>query len=161
AVAGLVLGFLVALGTVAGWALRDREAREREAAQEAARKLALTEEDIRQALGRAGSRRAELHAALKNQGGGQELLNQPARWELFLRTAQAELTQAERLKAGAGGELAAEVVEALARLGQQFAGDEADYRLAVRLEKIRSDRANSVKVGFDYRAAAEEYPRAF
>jgi serine/threonine protein kinase/tetratricopeptide (TPR) repeat protein len=161
AVAGLVLGFLLALGTGAGWALRDREAREREAAQEAARKLALTEEDIRQALGRAGSSLAELHAALKNKGGVQALLNQPARWELFLRTAQAELTQAQRLLAGAGRELGADVVEALDRLEQQFAGDEADYRLALRLEKIRLDRANRVKVAFDYRVAAEEYPRAF
>jgi serine/threonine protein kinase/tetratricopeptide (TPR) repeat protein len=161
AVAGLVLGFLVVLGTGAGWALRDRQAREREVAQQAARKLILTEGAIRQALDRAGSSHAELHAALKKKGGVQELLNQPARWQLFLRTAQAELTHARRLMAGAEGELGAEVVEALARLEQQFAGDEADYRLAVRLEKIRSDRANRVRVEFDYRTAAEEYPRAF
>jgi serine/threonine protein kinase/tetratricopeptide (TPR) repeat protein len=161
AVAGLVLGFLVVLGTGAGWALRDREARERDAAQEAARKLALTEEGIRQALDRAGSSRAELHASLKKKGGVQELLNQPARWQLFLRTAQAELTQARQLMAGAEGKLDPEVTQALARLEQQFAGDEADYRLAMRLEKIRSDRANWDKIAFDYRAAAEEYPRAF
>src|SRR5262249_8744231 len=50
-VAGLVLFFLVLLGSGAGWALRDREAREQQIAQERARKLATTEEGIRQALG--------------------------------------------------------------------------------------------------------------
>jgi serine/threonine protein kinase/tetratricopeptide (TPR) repeat protein len=160
AAAGLVLGFLIVLGAGAGWALRDREAREQEAAQEAARKLAQTEEGIREAVDRAGSSRAELHAALKKKGGVQELLNQPARWQLFLRTAQSELAQARRLLAGAQGKLHPEVTLALARLEQQLARDEADYRLAVRLEKICLDQAIWVKVTFDYRTAAEEYPRA-
>ena len=53
AVAGLVLTFLVLLGSGAGWALRDREAREQESARESARKLALTEQGIREALNRA------------------------------------------------------------------------------------------------------------
>src|SRR5262249_13827469 len=86
AVAGLVLVFLVLLGSGAGWALRDREAREQEVALESARKLTITEEGIRQATDRAGKSRRELHAVLKKQGGVQELLNQPARWELFLKT---------------------------------------------------------------------------
>src|SRR5262249_27219120 len=38
---------------------------------------------------------------------------------------------------------------------------EEDYRLATRLEKIRLDRATWVEGGFDYRTAAEEYPKAF
>src|SRR5262249_1703235 len=92
-VAGVVLFFLVLLGSGAGWALRDREARE----QEIARKLALTEEGIRQALERGTTSRAELHAILKKPGGVQQLLNQPARWELFIKTAEGELAQARRL----------------------------------------------------------------
>ncbi len=150
AVAGLVLAFLVTLGAGAGWVLRDRAAREQ-----------MTEEGIRQALERAGNSLGELHAALKKRGGVQELLNQPGRWELFLRTAQAELTQARRLLAGAEGKLGAEVTQAVDRLAQQLAGDEADYRLALRLEKIRLERATWVKDAFDFRTAAEEYPRAF
>ncbi|HYT95334.1 MAG TPA: tetratricopeptide repeat protein, partial [Gemmataceae bacterium] len=161
AVAGLVLAFLVLLGTVAGWALRDRAAREQKAALESARKLGLTEEGIRQALDRAGNSLGELRTVLKKKGGVQELLNQPARWELFLRTAQAELTQARRLLAGAEGKLDAKGTQALARLEQRLAGDEADYRLAVRLEKIRLDRATWVRGGFDYSTAATEYSRAF
>ena len=90
----------------------------------------------------------------------QELLNQPARWELSLRTVQAELTQARQLKAGVGGVLDPAVLQAMARLQEQSAGDEADYRLAVRLEKLRSDRANWIRAEFDYRKASDEYSRA-
>src|SRR5262249_36252486 len=96
AVAGLVLAFLVLLGSGAGWALRDREAREQEIARESAQKLALTEQGIRQALDQANKIRGELHAVLKKPGGVQQLLNQPARWDLFLQTAQAELAQVRR-----------------------------------------------------------------
>jgi eukaryotic-like serine/threonine-protein kinase len=161
AVAGLVLAFLVTLGGGAGWTVRDREAREQEVAREAARKLALTEEGIRQALGRAGKSRGDLHAALEKPGGVRELLNQPARWELSIKTAQAELAQARRLQARAEGDLDAEVTEALARLEQQVAADEADYRLARHLEKIRQDRATLVKDYFDDRTALQEYRKAF
>jgi serine/threonine protein kinase len=160
AAAGPVLAFLVILGAGAGWALRDREAREQKAALESARKLALTEEGIRQALQRAGNSLGALHAELKKKGGVQELLNQPARWTLFLRTAQAELAQARRLLAGAEGNLDAKVTRALARLEQRLAGDEADYRLALHLEKIRLDRATWVQGAFDDRTAAAQYPRA-
>src|SRR5262249_12786979 len=52
-VAGLVLFFIMLLGGVVGWGLRDRAARD-----------ALTEEGIRQALDRASRSRAELHAVL-------------------------------------------------------------------------------------------------
>jgi tetratricopeptide (TPR) repeat protein/serine/threonine protein kinase len=161
AVAGLVLGFLVILGAGAGWALHDRAAREQEVAQESARKRALAEEGIRQALDRAGNSLSALHAGMKKPGGVRELLNQPARWELFLRTAQMELTQARRLLAGVEGKLDPEGTRALARLEQALIGDEADYRLARRLEKIRLDRATWVKDSFDFRTAAEEYPKAF
>src|SRR5262249_19598536 len=160
AVAGLVLAFLVILGAGAGWALRDREAREQEIARESARKLALTEEGIRLALDRAGRSLGALHAAMKKPGGVGELLNQPARWELFLKTAQAELTQARWLLAGTEGKLDAEVTQTLVQLVQQLAGDEADYRLALHLEKIRLDRAIIVKRDFDNSTAAKEYAKA-
>src|SRR5262249_31612787 len=39
--------------------------------------------------------------------------------------------------------------------------DQADYDLALRLEKIRMDRATWVEGGFDHRKAADEYPKAF
>src|SRR5262249_22090809 len=157
ATAGLALAFVVILGAGAGWSLRDRAAREQEVAQESARKRALTEEGIRQAVGRAGNSLDELHATLKKPGGVQELLNQPARWDLYLRTAQAELTQAQRLIAAAEGQLDAEVIAALTRLEQRLVGDQADYALAVRLETIRLERTSWINVGFDFRTSAKEY----
>jgi serine/threonine protein kinase/tetratricopeptide (TPR) repeat protein len=153
-VAGMVLFFLVLLGSGAGWALRDREAREQQIAQETARKLALTEEGIRQALDRASTSRAELQAILKKPGGVQQLLNQPARWELFIKTAQAELAQARRLAVRAEGSFDAESTQAMDRLEQQLTSDQADYDLARRLEIIRLD-------AFHLRHAIAEYPKAF
>src|SRR5262249_25961665 len=103
-----------------------------------------------------------LHATLKKPGGVQELLNQPSRWELFLKTADAELTQAQRLMAGAEGSLDADVSQRLVRQRQHLTRDEADYRLAVRLEKIRLDTAVVGEVkALDHSAAEREYSREF
>src|SRR5262249_35297435 len=113
AIAGMVLSFVVLLGGVGGWGLRDRAARGQGICGEAARKLALTEEGIRQALDRGTRSRAGLHAVLKQPGGVQELLNQPGRWELFLKTAQGELAQARRLAVRAEGDLDEELAQAM------------------------------------------------
>jgi tetratricopeptide (TPR) repeat protein/serine/threonine protein kinase len=159
--AAMVLAFIAILGSGVGWALRDREAREQEFALENARKLAITGQGIRQALDRAGKTRGELLAVLKKQGGVQKLLNHPGRWELFLETAQAELRQARRLLARAEGELDTELTRALDRLEQRLTSDEADYRLALRLEKVPMARDTQVEGKYDYRKAAEGYSKAF
>jgi eukaryotic-like serine/threonine-protein kinase len=161
AVAGLVLFFLILLGSGVGWALRDRQAREQEIALETARKLALTEEGIRQALDRGTKSRAELHALLRKPGGVQQLLNQPARWELFIKTAQGELAQARGLAVRAEGSLDVEWTQAMDQLERQLTSDQADYDLARDLEKIRLDKATWVEGRFDERKAADEYAKAF
>ena len=147
--------------TSLGWSVRDRQAREHEIALETARRLALTEQGIRQALDRGTKSSADLHAILKKPGGVQQLLNQPARWELLIKTAQGELAQARRLAVRAEGELDPESTQAMNKLEQQLTSDQADYDLALRLEKIRLDRATWVEGGFDNRKAADEYPKAF
>jgi serine/threonine protein kinase/tetratricopeptide (TPR) repeat protein len=161
ATAGLVLFFIVLLGGVVGWATRNRAAREQEIAQETARKFALTEEGIRQSLNRGTASRADLHAILKRPGGVQELLNQPARWELLIKTAQGELAQARRLADRAEGDLDAELSQGMDSLGHQLTGDEADYNLARRLEKIRLDTMTRAIVLRNYRNVIAEYQEAF
>ena len=161
AAAGLVLFFIVLLGGVVGWGMWDRAAREQEIAQETARKLALTEQGIRQALDRGTARRAELHAILKRPGGAQQLLNQAARWELLIKTAQGELAQARQLATRAEGNVDAESTRAMDMFEKQLTNDQADYDLAVRLESIRLDTATWMDGQFDYRTWAEEYAKAF
>jgi serine/threonine protein kinase/tetratricopeptide (TPR) repeat protein len=156
AIAGLVLLFIVLLGCGLGWAIRDRAARK----QEEARKLTLTEQGIRQALDRTTRYRGELQSLLRKRGGVQDLLNQAARWELLIRTAQAELEQARRLTARAEGAVDAELTRALDELGERLTADDDDRLLALRLETIRLDRATWVGHSFDNRRGAEEYPRA-
>src|SRR5262249_27672311 len=120
-----------------------------------------TEHGIRQALDRANKERGKLHVMLKKHGGVQELLNQPARWELFIKTAQGELAQARRLAGSGDGGLDVELTEGLDRLEQQLTNDKADYGLGRRLEKIRLDRAPSWEAGeFDSRTAAGKYSKA-
>lgn len=161
AVAGLVLFFLILLGSGAGWALRDREAREQEIAQEHARKLAITEEGIRQTLDRGIKIRGDLHGVLGKPGGVRELLNQPARWELSLKTAWAEVTQARGMAARAEYGLDPALIQAVDRFKEQLESDEADFALALRLEKIRLDKLQGPKRNVGYDKAATEYARIF
>jgi eukaryotic-like serine/threonine-protein kinase len=147
--------------TSLGWSVRDRQARQREASLETARRLAVTEQGIRQALDRGTKSSADLHTILKKSGGVQQLLNQPARWELLIKTAQGELAQAQQSAVRTEGRLDAESTQEMNRLEQQIASDQADYDLALRLEKIRLDRATVVNGKFDIRKAADEYSKAF
>ena len=159
-VAAAAVGVLIA-ATSLGWSVRDRRARGREIALETAGRLARTEQGIRQALDRGTKGGADLHAILKRPGGVQQLLNQPARWELLIKSARGELVQAQQLAVRAEGRLAPESIQAMNRLEQQLASDQADYELALLLEKIRMDRATWVEGRFDDRKAADEYPKAF
>src|SRR5262249_14116549 len=138
---------LVVIATL-GWAVRDREARDQEQAQEAARRLAHIGQAVEQALGQAARHRTELHAELKEKG-TRALLNQPARWFAQIKTAQSELERARVLAAGADGQLDAAVTGSMQQLAHELAGDEADYRLALRLEKIREERSVWIESGFD------------
>ncbi len=162
ALLGIML--LAAVGAVTGtigWAVRDREAREQDLARKAERDLALIDQGVRQAVEQAAKIRGELHAVLAKPGGVQELLNQPGRWSFLIQSAQSELAQARRSTARAETRLSAESTQALHKLEEQLSGDEAHRLLALRLEKIRLDRATWVEGSFDFRKAAAEYPQAF
>src|SRR4029079_17378626 len=99
--------------------MRDRAARAQKAVFDQTKKLALTEEGIRQALDRGIKSGDELHSLLKKPGGVQLLLNEPARWELFIKTAQGELAQAQLLAVRAEGALDAELIQSMDQLEKQ------------------------------------------
>jgi eukaryotic-like serine/threonine-protein kinase len=153
-------GLLIAATSLA-WSVRDRQAREHEISLETARRLALTEQGIRQSLDRGTKNGADLHAILKKPGGVQHLLNQPARWELLIKSARGELAQARGLAVRTDADLDAAWAKAMDKLEQEITSDQADYDLALRLEKIRLDRATWVEGRFDDRKAADEYSQAF
>jgi eukaryotic-like serine/threonine-protein kinase len=152
---------LLIVAATLGWSVRDRQARESAISVETARRLALTEQGIRQALERGTQSGADLHAILKKPGGVQQLLNQPARWELLIKTAHGELAQVQQLSVRAEGRLDAEIRQAINRLERQLASDQADHELVLRLEKIRLDRATWAEGEFANRKAADLYPKAF
>lgn len=154
-VASLVLFFIVVIGTGLGWTLRDREARK----QDSARKLAETKDEIRGAIDRASKTQGTLHATLEKPGGVQDLLNQPARWELMITTAQQEVAHARTLAAGEQA-VGSDLIHVLDRLEQQLLKDEADFALARRIEAVHLDMATPI-TEFELRRTAQKYRDAF
>jgi serine/threonine-protein kinase len=128
---------------------------------EAARKLALTEQAVRQSLDQAQDGHAKLLASLKKPGGVQQLLNQPARWELQIQTARADWQRAQMLAANAEGSLAPGLTDRLQKLQQQLDRDHANFELARQLERIRLERATVVDGKFNHAQALQAYPRTF
>src|SRR5262249_30141066 len=105
--------------------------------------------------------RDSLYAILQKPGGVRQLLNQPAQWEVYLKTARADLQRARAIVDGMEGSLGGDWFVRIQRLESGIADDEADYHLAIRLERIRLDRSISVRGEFDEPTAMREYPRAF
>lgn len=140
-------------------ALRRMEAARRQA--EADRKQALSEAAIRNALSQAKQARQDLNAILQEPGGVFRLLNDPARWKALIGVARASLDRARALVATADQGVDPQLTEEAANLDASLAHDEADRLLAVRLEKIRMDKATIVDGKFDEARAAEDYPGAF
>jgi tetratricopeptide (TPR) repeat protein len=145
---------LLGSGGVAGWWYQSQQA-------DRARKQALNEQAVRQSLDQAQDGHDKLLADLTKPGGVQALLNQPARWELQLQTARADWQRAKALAASAESGLDPGLSDRLQKLEQQLARDQADYQLALRLEKIRLDRAAGVGGKFDNAKAVREYQQAF
>src|SRR5690606_29906272 len=84
-----------------------------------------------------------------------------ALWELFLETAQGELSQARQLAAGAEGSLDPEYTRSMSEFEQQVADDKSDYELAQRLENIRLDIAITKEGQFQVRKASDGYAKIF
>jgi tetratricopeptide (TPR) repeat protein len=166
-VSGVAASFLVGIvGLTAGlvWYQSEQNRRASEQAlrqAEAARKLALTVQSVRQGLDQARETRNKLHAALKKAGGVQELLNQPARWEVQIKTARADWQRAKALAANAEESLDPDLLDLLQKLENELARDKADFEFARRLERIRLDTAVWVEGKFNYAQAEKEYPQAF
>jgi tetratricopeptide (TPR) repeat protein len=154
ALVGIML--VVTLGVLA-WQAQERLARQAEAAG----KRAITEQQAGQALAQVATMRAQLRTVLRKPGGVQQLLNQPGRWEVHLKAARAELTRARAIVASADVSVASELTDRMRKVDHELGQDEADHRLAARLEKIRLDRASVVEGKFDYAGALREYPPAF
>jgi tetratricopeptide (TPR) repeat protein len=167
AVLGLAtsLVLLVSGGSAAAlWYQNDQVRQETEVAlrrAEADRKQALSEAAIRQALDQAGQTRGAVHAVLQKPGGVFELLNHPENWEAQLKIAQAALDRAKALFGNSEEGVEPELGRTAEKLQTLLAQDDRDRLLAVRLEKIRMDRATWVDGKFNFRRAAEEYPKAF
>jgi serine/threonine-protein kinase len=138
---------------------RDAEAALRRAERERQRELA--EVAIAHALDQADQQHHDLHAALRKPGGVFGLLNDPARWQAQIQAATAAVERARALLANAEEGLDPRLSMRVASMQQLLARDEAERRLAVRLEEIRTDMVIWAASRFDYAKAAEEYPKAF
>jgi tetratricopeptide (TPR) repeat protein/serine/threonine protein kinase len=137
AVAGLILFFLVLLGSGVGWALRDRAVRQVE-----------TERKVTAALVKAKTLLAE----------GDKQTDHPERWLATNLLALAALEKAEELLApgAATGELVTQVEQVRAAVDAAL----ADSRLLVELDRIRLEKTAVKDDDFDHARAAPLYAKA-
>jgi tetratricopeptide (TPR) repeat protein/tRNA A-37 threonylcarbamoyl transferase component Bud32 len=154
------------LGTCAAiiWYQDEQNRRATEAAlreAEEGRKLALAEQGVDEALKQGEETRRALHQLLRKPGGVFGLLNDPARWQALIQAARGSLQRAAALLANAGPKARGELARRLRRLEAELGRDDADRALALRLEKIRLDKAAIVEGKLTVAQAEREYPRAF
>ncbi len=95
------------------------------------------------------------------EGGVFTLVNAKQEWKVRIDTAGALLEQARKFHVEAESEIDPELLQQLAALEQHLEQEEADFTLAVRLEKIREDRSVWVDGKFNNALALREYPQAF
>ena len=130
-VSGLVLFFLVLIGSGVGWALRDRAAREADLARDKAARQAKLNLEIAHALDDASKAR---DLALK-------LTDNPSQWKAGLAAAASELKRAQGLAAQDETALEPALRERLQEMQTLVDADEADRRFAARFEEIRLEQA--------------------
>jgi serine/threonine protein kinase/Tfp pilus assembly protein PilF len=122
---------------------------------------ALAEQAIGAAVDQAEKSRAELGQILSRPGGVFGLLNEPDRWQARIELAQEGVKHAKDLVANADAPIAPDLNKRIQHLETLLGQHEADRQLALRLEKIRTDRAAWNEGKFDDASAGREYPRAF
>jgi serine/threonine-protein kinase len=137
------------------------DAEQSQRSAEAQRRKEAREEAIRRALEQAGQQLDELHKRLQEPNGVFALLNRPSDWRLFLNLARQSLEHAEKLKAAAQEPIEEDLAGRVRQLTDELMQDDADLRLALRLEKIREDRSGLMDRRSMDRQAAQQYSQAF
>jgi serine/threonine protein kinase/tetratricopeptide (TPR) repeat protein len=132
-VVGLVLFFVVLMGSGAGWAVRDRAARETDLAREKAARQAKLGLEIEYALDEATRAREQALTLTDN----------PLRWEAALAEAASDLKRADGLAAQDEAALEPASRERLQGVHAQLGADEADRRFAARFEEVRLEQAEA------------------
>jgi serine/threonine protein kinase/Flp pilus assembly protein TadD len=165
---------LLLLSSAAGAALWYQQDRAEQATQEVARQAEdlqrqaeqqrrhdLREHRIGTALHQARKLRDALQDQLAKPGGVFPLLNQPSDWKHQLDLAQAALRHAQDLEAGAEGPVAVALRQDRQALEEQLQRHQFDREMALRLEKVREDRAVWIGGKFNTAGALQGYATAF
>lgn len=118
-------------------------------------------QSVREAVEQTEKARQEYAGVLRTPGGIFGLLNEPERWRSQIQVAGAFLNRAQGLMRGNDGDYDAELQRQLKELQDSLDMDEKERRTALRLEKIRIDRATAIQGRFDNATPAREYPLAF
>jgi serine/threonine protein kinase/Flp pilus assembly protein TadD len=130
AVAGLVLFFIVLLGGGAGWAMRDRSAREQEVASDRAARQAKLNQEVEVALHEANATR-ELALTLTDN---------PSHWEATLAAAASALKRAEGIASQEEAALEPPAAQRLQMLRTALRNDQNDRRFVARFDEIRLEQ---------------------
>jgi serine/threonine protein kinase/Flp pilus assembly protein TadD len=130
-VSGLVLFFVVLIGSGAGWAVRDRAAREADLAQDQAARQARLDREIEHALDEATRAREQALTLTDN----------PFRWEAALAETGSGLKRAQGLAAQDEAAVEPAVRGRLQALQALLDADKADRRFAARFDEIRLEQS--------------------
>lgn len=152
ALAVALLTLVAGLAAGALWYQADRARQERDeleraalekerAVEKQARHLA-REEGIREALDATLATQTILRKRLEQNGGVFSLLNRTAEWQLRLKEAGAALRRAKDLAAGSEAPLDPALVRGISEATTRLSADDADMRMALRLEKIHLDHVS-------------------
>src|SRR5262249_53473153 len=98
---------------------------------------------------------------LAKPGGVFRLLNSPAAWKHRIDLARGAVKRARDLEARTDGPVPDELRQELQALEAVLEQQNADWRLARRLEQGREDSAAWIDGHLDYGRAVREYPKAF
>jgi tetratricopeptide (TPR) repeat protein len=140
ALAASVLLLLLGGGAAAVWYYQDRATRAVEEARqqsELAARQQLLDRDVTAALDEAQRSHDDLYGQLADERAAQALLSDIDSWQTRVQAERSAWQRADRLAAVDSTLLAAAVAERLRAAGQQIEADEADWRLAKKLDDIR------------------------
>jgi hypothetical protein len=163
-VAAAAMLLLAGAAGTALWYQRDlatRAAEENQRRADQQRRHDLGEQGISSALEQARQVRQALQAQLARDGSVFALLDNPSSWKHQIDLAQEALLRARDLESRAESPVSAELLQQIQALQALLRQDDADRKLALRLEKVREDMWIWVDGKFDFARADDKYRESF
>ena len=155
--AAAVVTLIAGIGAAGLWYTHDQG---RQTAEFNSRRDYLQRE-VTDALDEVDRQRADLHRRLQDDRHAAKLLSELHEWRALVDAAQAAWTRADRLAEGGRDMLPEDLRERLTSSARALDADADDHRLAVALDKIRLESADTVAGGLEIWRAGPKLAKVF